>query len=273
VKLRFLGTGTSFGVPVVGCDCATCTSADPRDRRTRHGALLESDDGRAVLVDAPPELRLQLLRDGIRRVDAVWFTHAHADHVHGIDDLRVFASRRSRPLPVYAEASTAAQLRSRFDYIFDDTYEPPRGTSKPNLHLRTFTPFQPLDVAGFTMLPITLPHGDQQVFGFRTGTLGYVTDAKRLDDRALDALRGVQQLVLNALWYGSPHPTHFNVEEAVDAARLVGARQTWLTHLTHRVRHAELERSLPAGVAPAFDGLVVDVPLSPEPSPPGSHHV
>lgn len=261
MKLRFLGTGTSFGVPVVGCSCATCTSDDPRDSRSRHGALVESDDGaRALLIDAPPELRLQLLRDGIRRVDAVWFTHAHADHVHGIDDLRVFASRRARPLPVYADAGTAGQLRDRFVYIFDDSYTPPEGTSKPNLHLRTFEPFEPLAVAGFDMLPIEVPHGDQRVFGFRTGDLGYITDAKRVDGRALEALHGVRVLVLNALWRGNPHPTHFNVEEAVDMARTIGAQYTFLTHLTHRVRHADLAASLPAGIAPAYDGLVVDVP-------------
>ena len=261
MKLRFLGTGTSFGVPVVGCDCATCTSSDPRDRRTRHGAVLQSDDGsRALLIDAPPELRLQLVRDGVHRVDAVWFTHAHADHVHGIDDLRVFASRRSRPLPVYADATTAHHLRTRFDYIFDDAYEPPAGTSKPNLHLRIFEPFAPLEIAGFDMLPVEVPHGDQQVFGFRTGALGYVTDAKRLDERALAALQGARVLVLNALWHGNPHPTHFNVEEALEAAGRIGAERTWLTHLTHRVRHALLVASLPEGVAPAYDGLVVDIP-------------
>jgi phosphoribosyl 1,2-cyclic phosphate phosphodiesterase len=261
VRLRFLGTGTSFGVPVVGCDCATCTSSDPHDARTRHGALIESDDGaRVLLVDAPTELRLQLLRARVRRVDAVWFTHAHADHVHGIDDLRVFASRRSRALPVYADADTAVQLRSRFIYIFDNAYTPPEGTSKPNLQLREFRPFEPIEIAGFDMLPIEVPHGDQRVFGFRVGSLGYITDAKRLDGRALDALRGVRVLVLNALWRGNPHPTHFNVEEAVEAARTIGAEHVYLTHLTHRVRHADLAASLPAGIAPAHDGLVVDIP-------------
>lgn len=259
MRLRFLGTGTSFGVPVVGCSCATCTSSDPRDRRTRHAALLESDHGN-LLIDAPPELRIQLLRDGIHHIDAVWFTHAHADHVHGIDDLRVFAGRTSHPLPVHAHRETAAQLRSRFDYIFDAAYSPPAGTSRPNLALHEFEAWRQVNIAGFALLPIEVPHGDQKVFGFRTGRLGYITDAKRLDERALDALRGVQVLVLNALWRGNPHPTHFSVEEAVDTARMIGAEQTFLTHLAHRARHADLAATLPAGVAPAYDGLVVEVP-------------
>lgn len=260
MRLRFLGTGTSFGVPVVGCDCATCTSTDPRDRRTRHGALLTADDGRALLIDAPPELRLQLLRDRIRRVDAVWFTHAHADHVHGIDDLRVFAGRRGQALPVYAHAETARHLERRFDYIFDHGYAPPEGTSRPNLVLHEFEPFSPVTAAGFPLLPIEVPHGDQRVFGLRAGSLGYITDAKTLDDRSLRALRGVHTLVLNALWPGHPHPTHFNVEEALAAARAVAAERTFLTHLTHRVRHAELAADLPPGIEPAYDGLLIDVP-------------
>ncbi len=258
MRLRFLGTGTSFGVPVVGCTCATCTSTDLRDNRTRHAALLESGN-RSLLVDAPPELRIQMLREGIHSIDAVWFTHAHADHVHGIDDLRVFAGQSAAPLPVYAHADTARQLRTRFDYIFDTGYHPPAGTSRPNLELHAFTAWEPVGIAGFELLPIEVPHGDQRVFGFRTAGLGYITDAKRLDGRALDALRGVDVLVLNALWRGRSHPTHFSVEEAVAVADAIGARLTFLTHLTHRARHAELAASLPDGIAPAYDGLTVDV--------------
>lgn len=259
MRLRFLGTGTSFGVPVVGCTCETCTSTDPRDNRTRHAALLEKDT-RALLIDAPPELRIQLLREGIRHIDAVWFTHAHADHVHGIDDLRVFAGKSGSPLPVYAHPETAQLLGTRFDYIFDATYHPPAGTSRPNLELHTFEAWEPVEIAGFELLPIEVPHGDQKVFGFRTGGLGYITDAKRVEGQALEALRGVEVLVLNALWRGNPHPTHFSVEEAVDVARAVGARNTYLTHLAHRARHADLAATLPTGIAPAYDGLVVDVP-------------
>jgi phosphoribosyl 1,2-cyclic phosphate phosphodiesterase len=254
-----MGTGTSFGIPVIGCTCSTCTSSDPRDRRTRHAALLQSDDASAtLLVDTPPELRLQLLDAGSPRVDAVWFTHTHADHVHGIDDLRVFSARRSAPLITWADEHSARDLRVRFPYIFDENYRPPEGTSKPEIRVRTFRSNETVHAAGFELLPIEVPHGDMPVFGFRTGGLGYITDAKQIPPEARALLEGVQVLVLNALWFGNPHPTHLNVEEAVETARAIGAARTYLTHLTHRVGHQELLDALPAGIEPAYDGLVVD---------------
>jgi phosphoribosyl 1,2-cyclic phosphate phosphodiesterase len=260
VRLRFLGTGTSFGIPVIGCGCSVCTSADPRDRRSRHAALLENGAGAALLVDTPPELRLQLLAADVRHLDAVWFTHAHADHIHGIDDLRVFSARMRRPLAAWADPATAATLRQKFAYIFDEEYRPPEGTTKPEITLHTFQPGATVDIAGFTMTPLEVPHGDLTAFGFRTGGLGYITDAKVIPAAARAALDGVRVLVLNALWYGNPHPTHLNVEEAVEIAREIGAQRTYLTHLTHRVRHADLLASLPPGVEPAYDGLVIDIP-------------
>jgi len=260
VRLRFLGTGTSFGIPVIGCGCAVCTSADPRDRRSRHAALLENSDGATLLIDTPPELRLQLLAADVRHVDAVWFTHAHADHIHGIDDLRVFSARMRRPLAAWADPATAATLRQKFPYIFDEAYRPPEGTTKPEISLHTFQPAEPVEIAGFQMVPLEVPHGDLTAFGFRTGGLGYITDAKVIPAAARAALEGVTVLVLNALWYGNPHPTHLNVEEAVEAAREIGAQRTYLTHLTHRLRHADLLESLPPGVEPAYDGLVIDIP-------------
>ncbi|HSJ06171.1 MAG TPA: MBL fold metallo-hydrolase [Longimicrobiales bacterium] len=261
MRLRFLGTGTSFGIPVVGCDCATCTSGDPRDRRTRHSALLESDDGdRRVLIDTPPDLRQQLLAAGVSSIDAVWYTHDHADHTHGIDDLRVFSVRRRQHLPAFADPVTALSLRRKFHYIFDSDYQPPEGTSKPEIALTEFRADDVVDVAGFTMHAIEVPHGDTRVYGFRSGGLGYITDAKTIPDHARDILRGVPVLVLNALWFGHPHPTHFNVEEAVAMARDLGAGRTFLTHLTHRLRHDTLAAALPPDVRPAYDGLVVAVP-------------
>jgi phosphoribosyl 1,2-cyclic phosphate phosphodiesterase len=261
LRLRFLGTGTSFGVPVIGCNCAVCTSRDPRDRRTRHAALISSDDGqRRVLVDTPPELRLQLLAAGVATIDAIWYTHGHADHTHGIDDLRVFSVRDRRQVTAWADAATAASLRTRFGYIFDPDCPPPIGTTKPDIVLREIRPGEAIELGGFTMLPIELPHGDVSVFGFRTGGLGYVTDAKLLPPAARAALNGVRVLVLNALWFGHPHPTHFNVEEAVAAAREMGAERTYLTHLTHRLRHESLTAALPPGIMPAYDGLEISIP-------------
>src|SRR5690606_18940941 len=190
----FLGTGTSFGIPVVGCTCATCTSPDARDRRTRHAAAIQAADGRTVLIDTPPELRLQLLAAGITRVDAVYFTHAHADHTHGIDDLRVFSVHARRPLTAYADEATARELRGRFGYIFDPDYRPPEGTTRPEIRIETFRPGEAIDVGGFRLWPIEVPHGDVAVFGFRVGPLGYVTDAKLLPPPALERLRGVKVL-------------------------------------------------------------------------------
>jgi len=260
VKLRFLGTGTSFGIPVIGCDCATCTSTDPRDRRTRHAALLESDDGaRRLLIDTPPELRLQLLREKVASIDAVWYTHAHADHVHGIDDLRAFSIFSGRDVVVWADPECADLLRTRFPYIFDPALRVDDGTSRPDITLRTYHAFEAVDVAGFRMLPLPVPHGSTTVYGFRVGDLGYITDAKRIPDDTMRALQGVRVLVLNALRFGRPHPTHLTVEEAVDVARSLGAERTYLIHLTHQVRHADLLDRLPAGIEPAYDGLAVEI--------------
>ena len=257
MKLHFLGTGTSFGVPVIGCHCAVCTSADPRDKRTRHCALIEEGE-RRLLIDTPPELRLQLVRAGIANVDAVWYTHCHADHVHGIDDLRVFSARDRRALDVYADPACTAVLERRFDYVFD-TEVPVEGTSRPEARIHPLRPYEPATIGGFEVLPLPVPHGAVEAYGFRIGDLGYITDAKLLPPRTREALQGVRVLVLNALWWGHPHPTHFNVEEAVEAALGIGAERTFLTHMSHRVGHRELEEALPDGIEPAWDGLVVDL--------------
>ena len=259
MRLTFLGTGTSFGVPVVGCRCSVCSSEDPRDRRTRHAALVSWDDGRAVLVDTPPELRLQLVREGVDRVDAVWFTHLHADHLHGIDDLRIFSLRSERSIPAYASQDSRAALEHRFDYIFDAAVRPDAGSSKPQVSLHTLHAGRPETLAGVEFLPLEVPHGSLRVLGFRVGDLGYITDAKRLPSETMEALAGVRVLVLNALWWGNPHPTHFNVEEAVETAQQLGAERTFLTHLTHRVSHEDLASRLPPGVFAAHDGLTVEI--------------
>lgn len=257
MRLTFLGTGTSFGIPVIGCACGTCTSGDPRDRRGRHAVLVASDQG-TVLVDTPPELRLQLVAARVSAVDGVWITHSHADHVHGIDDLRALSAHHGSVLDVHTDEETAALLRERFAYIFSG-YRPPARTTKPELRLRTFRPFEPVKIGPFTFRPLPVQHGPITVYGFRVGELGYITDAKTLTDETRRALEGVHTLVLNALWFGDPHPTHLNIEEAVALAAEIGAERTWLTHLTHRTRHAELESALPDRIRPAYDGLTIDV--------------
>jgi phosphoribosyl 1,2-cyclic phosphate phosphodiesterase len=256
VRLVFLGTGTSYGVPQIGCGCRTCTSPDPRDRRTRTAALIE-DGGRRLLIDTPPELRLQLVAAGVESVDAVLFTHAHADHVHGIDDLRAVSNRRGGPLDVYGAASTLAELRRRFEYIFDGT-PPLPGTSKPELSAHPLEPDRETEIAGMAVRPLALPHGGGTVLGYRVGPIAYLTDVKVIPEAALARLSGLAVLVLNAL-LPRPHPLHLSIPEAVAAAQRIGARQTFLTHLTHDAPHAELAARLPGGIAPAYDGLVIEV--------------
>lgn len=250
-----LGSGTSFGVPVVGCDCAVCTSADPRDRRMRVSAVVTGDDGRRVLIDTPPEIRLQLLAARIPTVDAVLYTHDHADHTHGIDDLRAISARRGT-LAVYGPADVLARLARRFPYIFDDRIRPQPGTSKPQLAAHPLAPLAETEIAGLPVVPLPVPHGDLTVFGYRIGALGYVTDAKAVPPDVIARLRGVRVLVVNAL-FDRPHPTHLSIDEAVAVAAEVGAERTYLTHLTHRHAYAALAARLPAGVAPAYDGLAI----------------
>lgn len=257
MRLTFLGTGTSFGVPQVGCGCAVCRSPDPRDRRTRVGAVVESR-GLRLLLDTPPELRLQLLATGIDRVDAVLFTHDHADHTHGIDDIRAFSVRRDGALPVYGAAETLDALTRKFPYIFDAAMRPLPGTSKPEGFAQPLEPGVPARIGHLEVIPVAVPHGRLRVFGYRIGALAYVTDAKSLPDAAVGLLRGAEVLVLNAL-FRTAHPTHLSIGEAVEAARLVGARRTLLTHLTHETSHADLAASLPEGIEPAYDGLTVEI--------------
>jgi phosphoribosyl 1,2-cyclic phosphate phosphodiesterase len=258
MRLTFLGTGTSFGVPQIGCDCAVCRSADPRDKRTRSGAALQAGDA-TILIDTPPELRIQLIAAGLARVDAVIYTHEHADHINGIDDLRSFSVRGRRPLPIYGPAETLDRLRTSFNYIFDDAVRPYEGTSKPTLEMHALEPGRLVRVAGVEVLPLAFDHGHLRVFGYRFGALAYITDVKSIPEAQRASLRGLDVLVINALWWRS-HPTHLSIPEAVQTAQVLGAKRTYLTHLTHETGHAALAEQLPEGIMPAFDGLTVEVP-------------
>jgi phosphoribosyl 1,2-cyclic phosphate phosphodiesterase len=256
VRLHFLGTGTSFGIPQIGCRCPVCTSPEPRDRRNRTAVVVEADGAR-ILVDTPPELRLSMLRAGIGAVDAILYTHDHADHTHGIDDLRALSGHGRGTMPIYGPADALARMRRKFDYIFDPRVRPIPGSSRPDVTVHALEAGRAVRVAGLDVLPLRFSHGPSDVFGYRIGPLAYLTDVKRVPPAERDALRGLDVLVVNALFHHS-HPTHLSIPEAVEAAQAIGARRTYLTHLTHETSHAALLAELPPGIEPAYDGLAVD---------------
>ena len=258
MRLTILGSGTSFGVPQIGCSCSVCASADPRDRRTRVAALVEGGEngngGGRLLIDTPPELRLQLTAARVDSVDAVLYTHDHADHIMGIDDLRAMSVTAGR-LSLYGPPDTLERLAQRFDYMFDGV-PPLPGMPKPELTAVPLAPGQRVTISGLPVLPIAFEHGPLTVYGYRIGPLAYLTDVKRIPPPAMEQLRGLKVLVLNAL-LDAPHPTHLSISEAVAAARAIGADRTLFTHLTHGHSHQDLVRQLPQGIEPAYDGLAI----------------
>jgi phosphoribosyl 1,2-cyclic phosphate phosphodiesterase len=250
-EITFLGTGTSNGIPVIGCDCDVCRSTDSRDRRTRTSALVRFD-GHPVLIDTATELRAQALANDLRRVDAVLMTHAHADHTGGFDDLRRFNELLGAHIPVYADPITASMLRERYAYTFTDLY--PFYGGKPDLLLHEID--GPFELFEREIVPIPVRHGRLAITGFRFGDLAYVTDAKEIPPASLDLLRDLDVLVLNGLRARS-HPTHLSFAEAADVIRTVRPRRAYLVHLSHETSHAEAERLVGAGIELAWDGLVV----------------
>jgi phosphoribosyl 1,2-cyclic phosphate phosphodiesterase len=252
VRITFLGTGTSHGVPMIGCDCATCRSTDPRDSRLRPSIYVETADAK-VLVDAGPDLRAQALRHDIRRVDAILFTHGHADHILGIDDVRRFNSLMKRPMPCYGDAQTLGDIRRTFQYVFDPAAA--KGGGLPKLEL---LPVEgPLRIGDLDVQPVPLWHGDRSILGFRFERVAYLTDCNRLPDEAWGLLEDLDVVVIDAL-REQPHPTHFSLDEAIEAARRIGARRTFFTHMCHHLRHEPTNARLPDGMALAYDGLVLE---------------
>lgn len=252
IRLTFLGTGGSFGVPMLGCACAVCTSTNLRNKRLRTSVLLELR-GRNLLIDASTDLRTQGLKHGVDRLDAVLFTHDHADHTLGLDDLRAYNLRSRGKLPCYGDAQTLESLRRRFEYIFSST---PALGSRPRLELCEVD--AQLDLWGQRIVPLEVFHGTQAITGYRIGPLAYITDASDLPDETIAAVRGARVLVLNALRH-EPHPLHFSLEQAVEMAGRIRAERTYLIHLGHELEHEATNRLLPANIQLAYDGLVLDL--------------
>ena len=238
---------------MIGCDCSTCRSADPRDRRLRPSILVEAVDGTSVLVDAGPDLREQALAYGIRRVDAIVFTHGHADHILGLDDVRRFNYMQKRPMACYADPLTIADIRQAFSYAFNPVTQ--KGGGLPQLV--TFTIHGAFCVGGHEVIPVPLYHGARPILGLRFGAFAYLTDCNRIPDASWPMLEGLDVLVIDAL-RDRPHPTHFTVAEAVEASRRIAARRTYFTHMCHDLPHAATSARLPDGVELAYDGLVVE---------------
>lgn len=253
VTVTVLGCGTSTGVPMVGCRCAVCTSDRPENRRLRTGLALATG-GRTVLVDTSTDLRQQALAHAIERVDAVVYTHAHADHTHGIDELRTFNFLQGRSIPCFGNRDAIERIRRSFSYIFEEGQE---GGGKPRLTLHEIA--GPFRAAGLELVPVPVWHGELEVYGYRLGRFAYVTDCNRIPEESFELLAGVELLILDALRFEPPHPTHFTVAEAIAAAARIGARRTWLTHLTHDVDYHNPKFPLPAGVEFAHDGLQFEI--------------
>jgi phosphoribosyl 1,2-cyclic phosphate phosphodiesterase len=252
LRITFLGTGTSHGVPMIGCDCATCRSSDPRDRRLRPSIFIQTHDAN-LLVDAGPDLRAQALTHDIRRIDAILFTHGHADHILGMDDLRRFNALQKGPLPCFGDAQTLDDIRKTFGYVFDPST--PKGGGLPQLEL--FRVVGAFCTGQSEVVPVPLWHGRRAILGYRIATFAYLTDCSRIPDESWPLLDRLEIVVLDAL-RERPHPTHFSIDEAIDAASRIGARHTYFTHMCHDLQHELTCARLPHGMSLAYDGLVLE---------------
>lgn len=253
MRVTFLGSGTSTGVPVVGCRCAICTSANPRNTRLRQSVKIEMD-GKYFLIDTTPDLRLQLLQHPIPRLDFILYTHSHSDHLMGLDDIRPFNFRQHEPIHAFASASTAKAIRRAFSYIWDHTQI---GGGKPQLELHEVD--APFTHDGIDVTPVPVLHGEWTILGYRIGGFAYITDTNGIPPASMKLLEGLDVLALDGLRPAPKHPTHFTIPEAIACAREVGAKTTYLIHLTHDVDHDVLEATLPDGVKLAYDGLTLDL--------------
>ena len=260
LRLTFLGTGTSQGVPMIGCDCQVCRSADYHDKRLRSSVMVErlSDEGSTeacIVIDAGPDFRYQMLREGVRSLDAILLTHEHKDHIAGIDDVRAFNYFDNRAIPIYATEQVAKIVRKDFDYAFTEQKYP----GAPEIDLQIVDPEKPFDVAGFRVTPVSGMHYYLPVTGYRIGNMAYLTDFNHISDEEILKIKNIEVLVVNALRHDK-HISHFTVGEAIETAKRIGAHHTYLTHMSHQIGlHEEMSSKLPSNVSYAYDSLVVDI--------------
>lgn len=253
MQLTMLGVGSSAGTPVIGCKCATCLSSNPRNKRTRSSAVVTLPGGEVVLIDTGPDLRQQALREGLARVDAVLYTHTHADHLHGIDDLRAFCQIQRQQIPLYGNQDAVSHISSKFAYVLR---EPEDFWELPVLSINRIN--GAFSLFGVTIIPIPIKHGRSDILGYRIGNMAYLTDVSEIPQSSLDMLQGLDVLMLDCLRY-KPHFTHINLEQSLAYASHIKARNTYLIHMTHEMEFDVLSQQLPPSVHVAYDGLKLSI--------------
>ncbi len=255
MQLTMLGVGSSAGTPIIGCKCDTCLSTDPRNHRTRCSSLIELDNGKVILIDTGPDLRQQSLREGLSRVDAVLYTHTHADHMHGIDDLRAFCQLQRSQIPLYGNPQAMMHVAEKFGYTLREA------GNFWDLPILKINPVQsPFYLFDQLITPIPVKHGNSDIYGYRIGNLAYITDVSTIPESSFDLLQGLDVLLLDCLRYES-HYSHVNLEQSLHYASQIGAASTYLIHMTHDIEYNALSARLPAGVLAGYDGLKLKRPL------------
>ncbi len=254
MKVTFLGTGTSLGVPIVGCDCAVCRSTDPHDKRLRSSALVEID-GRCIVIDTGPDFRQQCLAYNVRHIDALLITHPHRDHLAGLDDIRPFCYIQQQDIPVYASGFTCNAIRHDFAYCFAE----PKYPGVPDIVLHELEYYKPIDVLGVEIMPLPVMHAQMVVTAYRIGDFTYITDASSVPEESLEIIKGTKTLVVNALRKERPHPAHFILPQALDLIAQIAPREAYITHISHDIPHAATQQELPPNVHLAYDGLRLEL--------------